>query len=153
MLACLLLLYFCLNYHTPMKLIIMWTTFLPIVVFCFCFTNASKPQLFQLQKRIELPENRTYILSCNLIAGSQPIQFEWLKDHRLLSEVESRFKVDNSEDASILTLRKLQQSDAGTYTCSARNQFGSDSTSTEFLIKSWFALVLFAALGVAPLAC
>lgn len=96
----------------------------------------DEPKLAELPKKNELSENMSYVLSCMLSSGSQPVHFEWLKDNLLLED-RKRHKIENHETISLLSLQKLQRKDSGSYTCNVKNQFGTDSTSTQLLIKGY----------------
>ena len=87
-------------------------------------------------------ENMSFILSCMVSSGSQPFQFEWIKDDQLL-ENDDRHKVENHETTSMLSLRKLHRKDTGSYTCKVKNQFGTDSTSTRLLVKGLFSRLVY----------
>ena len=108
------------------------------IIYCLFIASSSQaiaPKLLDLPKQISLSENRSHIFSCTLSSGSQPIDFEWLKDHRPLLPSIDRYKIDTVDDLSSLTVRRAQPSDAGLFTCKATNQFGSDSTSSQLLIN------------------
>ena len=94
------------------------------------------PKLVELPKKNELSEDMSFMLSCMLSSGSQPVHFEWLKDNLLLED-RKRHKIENHETISLLSLQKLQRKDSGSYTCNVKNQFGTDSTSTQLLIKGY----------------
>ena len=101
-----------------------------------------KPHLLTLSKQIELLQNISYALQCNVLSGSSPIFFEWTKHNgtqsvKLSSSDQSlnRIKIDTYSTFSILALQHLQNTDSGRYTCTARNAFGSDSTSTNLRIQ------------------
>ncbi|KAJ6223718.1 hypothetical protein RDWZM_002263 [Blomia tropicalis] len=95
---------------------------------------ADKPKLLHLPQENGQFENMSFVLSCMVSSGSQPFQFEWIKDDRPL-ENDNRHKIENHETISLLSLRKLHRKDTGSYTCKVNNQFGTDSTSTRLLVK------------------
>ncbi|OTF82921.1 Immunoglobulin domain containing protein, partial [Euroglyphus maynei] len=64
---------------------------------------------------------------------STPIFFEWIKDdHRKLSA--SEYKIDNHDTTSSLAFKSLNPNDTGSYTCNAKNVYGSDSITTKLII-------------------
>ena len=96
---------------------------------------------------IELKENMSYILQCNLQDGSKPVHFKWLKDGRPLTLPSSHdsssnkdIKIESFPLLSILSFNEVHRNHSGTYTCNVKNVFGTDSTSTRLLVKGYFIL-------------
>ena len=98
-----------------------------------CFLFKVKPKLQDWQQRIDLVENISYILQCNVLSGSN-VYFEWSKDNLKVAEDDS-IKVDNYKTLSSLSFKSLHRNHSGTYSCRVKNAFGSDSTSTQLLVK------------------
>ncbi|XP_025016081.1 Down syndrome cell adhesion molecule-like isoform X2 [Tetranychus urticae] len=73
-------------------------------------------------------------LACQNIEGTPPIQLNWFKDGKELSNSQS-IKIRTIEDSSMLILDPISTSHSGNYTCKVSNNFGSDSYSTELLIE------------------
>lgn len=72
-------------------------------------------------------------LHCKL-KGSPVIQVTWFKNNKELSESNTvRMSFVNSE--AILDITDVKVDDSGTYSCEATNDVGSDSCSTEVVIK------------------
>lgn len=72
-------------------------------------------------------------LHCKL-KGSPVIQVTWFKNNKELSESNTvRMSFVNSE--AILDITDVKVDDSGTYSCEATNDAGSDSCSTEVVIK------------------
>lgn len=109
----------------PIIFNIIW---LPLII-------AGKPKLLPFSNNpIELIENMTYPLNCIIISGTKPLMFEWFQNgNKLFNKI--NFKIDNHEQVSTLSLSNVQQSFAGKYECQAKNEFGSDTISTNILIK------------------
>lgn len=83
---------------------------------------------------MELVQNMSYALQCNLMTGSKPVFFDWLKNgHKL--PLSNKVKIENFETFSLLTMKDLQASDSSNFTCNVHNSFGSDSTSTHLIVK------------------
>lgn len=113
---------------------------LKINLYIYCFLYLEKPKLVDLPKKIEQLMDKSYALTCILSFGEQPIHFEWFKNNQPLRKNE-RFSIDHHEMLSSVSLRKLQQNDSGIYSCVAKNQFGTDSISTQLLVLGLFQIV------------
>ena len=88
-------------------------------------------------------QNISYVLQCNVLSGSIPIFFEWTKDKTNKLSESSNVKIDNFEKISILNFNELQRENSGLYTCTAKNAFGSDSTSTQLNIDGLLGIHFF----------
>ncbi|KAH9529934.1 hypothetical protein DERF_003785 [Dermatophagoides farinae] len=95
---------------------------------------ADEPKLVPLQKIVELLENSTYVLTCNLFSGAKPIFFEWNKNGQKFSGT-TNVRMENTNHYSLLTMTSLTAADSATYECIAKNAYGTASTSTQFVIK------------------
>lgn len=84
-------------------------------------------------------------LHCKL-KGSPVIQITWFKNNKELSESNTvRMSFVNSE--AILDITDVKVEDSGNYSCEAVNDVGSDSCSTEIVIKGlltpfWFVIFM-----------
>ena len=63
----------------------------------------------------------TGILKCENNAAPPSNKFKWYKDNRLLS-ISGRYSLDSKGN---LTIKEVDSSDAGNYTCEATNSEGS----------------------------
>ncbi|OTF79486.1 hypothetical protein BLA29_012753, partial [Euroglyphus maynei] len=100
-----------------------------------------KPILNQFPStEIKLSVESSYILQCSISSGSTPIFFEWIKDdHKKLSSTE--YKIDNYDTISSILFKHLNSNDTGTYTCIAKNVYGSDSITTKLVIQGLIILL------------
>lgn len=71
---------------------------------------------------------------CAANAGSQPLRFEWRKSGLVLKSSD-RHVIDDSEQHSLLSIKKVQPNEAGNYTCVVNNVFGSDSYTFSLQVK------------------
>lgn len=73
--------------------------------------------------------------------------FQWKKDNKDIvntnaSDISSMTEGKNTESVSVLTIYKVQQSDAGKYQCVVSNSFGSTySVKTSISVLSMFVLI------------
>lgn len=76
-----------------------------------------------------------FTILCNLLEGTKPFQFEWHKNNKIISNANENIGLENFDDKSLLVIDKLSSDDSGRYTCIVRNKYGSDSQSTELIVK------------------
>lgn len=92
--------------------------------------------MFHLPTEVDLQENLTYTLTCNLVSGTRPVHFEWTTNGGRIPLVESeRLRMEKTDSFSSLMFKSLHRNDSNTYTCTATNGFGTDSTATQLIIK------------------
>ena len=72
---------------------------------------------------------------CSTASGSQPYQFEWLKNG-IPFEKSERISIATTEDGSMLTFRQLKVEDAANYTCIVKNRGGMDAYTARLSMKS-----------------
>ena len=75
-------------------------------------------------------------LVCTVKEGSEPLEFSWLKDDRILSTTD--IEVTKSKIDSILRFNPIQSQNGGNYTCIVKNPVGSASHSTILFIERKF---------------
>ena len=71
---------------------------------------------------------------CVIRKGTPPFKIEWSKDGNLIQS-DDRVKIKKDEEESNLVIKSSKESDAGNYTCTAKNAFGTDSSTTQVLIR------------------
>lgn len=125
---------------------------------CICTIQAHIPFPFStlLQLIPELPEIEPFSFSahgfnsggsaktmCTVTTGDSPLDIYWLKDGRKFDSSNIR-RLD--EYSSILSIRLVTISDAGNYTCVAKNRAGVTEFTGQLVVKGGFNIV--APLGV-----
>ena len=91
-----------------------------------------RPQLSHIKQII----GTTFQPFCSVESGSVPLFFEWSRNGQSLkSGPEIGYKIDNSEMFSIFTIKTIDTSDVGNYSCRVRNAFGSDTQTVLLSIK------------------
>lgn len=100
------------------------------------------PKLGTTFRDVVKEEGAYATLSCSIGAGNKDsLIFEWYKNNNLIDyEQNGRIRniVDSDLEESKLKLSNLTRDDEGTYTCVARNKFGSDKILIKLKIKGEF---------------
>lgn len=108
-----------------------------LLLFLFCKLHVEPPSFVKKvdPSYLMLP-GESARLHCKL-KGSPVIQVTWFKNNKELSESNTvRMYFVNSE--AILDITDVKVEDSGSYSCEAVNDVGSDSCSTEIVIKGLF---------------
>src|SRR6185437_9477633 len=85
---------------------------------------------------IAITEGTVFSTLCSLSVGSEPLFFQWSKDGvKLPDSPTSSSKIETTRKLSYIQIDSVQRTDAGNYTCTLTNAFGSDSLSITLSIK------------------
>jgi hypothetical protein len=83
-----------------------------------------------------LSEGSSFRIFCSTSAGDKPLFFQWTKNSQILSnDPKVGYKIDNSDDHSLFSIKNIERSDSGNYSCIVRNAFGEDFQSTLLIVK------------------
>lgn len=93
-----------------------------------CSNNV--PVLQDLYHSRQLQEGQLLKLHCDLLDGQHPIQFSWKSNDKLIKNNDD-FQIIDKDDESTLKIKNLSLLHFGHYSCSARNEFGSDEKQIE----------------------
>lgn len=120
--------------------------------FFFLYTRRIEPPSFvkKVDPSYLMLPGESARLHCKL-KGSPVIQVTWFKNNKELSESNTvRMSFVNNSEAT-LDITDVKVDDSGTYSCEATNDVGSDSCSTEVVVKGLFPeLPLFISLRKFP---
>ncbi len=73
---------------------------------------------------------------CSIQKGSGPLFFQWTKNEQILSsKPEVNYKIETSDEHSIIIISNVRRSDAGNYSCIVRNAFGTDSQTVSLNVR------------------
>lgn len=93
-------------------------------------------------------ENSSVNILCTVSQGHhESLTFDWFKDGHLLAGPglgdepsqllggQAMPQIEKHQDHSLLRIGRVQSINAGRYTCSAKNQFGADSSSVNLVVN------------------
>lgn len=76
---------------------------------------------------------------CYLESGTKPFKFEWFKNNQAILENKSppssSYTIKTNEDESMMSITAIDIDDEGIYSCSVRNDFGTDRKSIRLVVK------------------
>jgi hypothetical protein len=99
-------------------------------------TIPEVPFLFPLPSQSVLTEGLSFRLFCHSSGGTKPLFFQWNKNQQTLANSpESEYKIENNDDYSLFSIKSVDRSDSGNYSCVVRNAFGTDIKSTLLIVK------------------
>ncbi|KAH6921920.1 hypothetical protein HPB50_006465 [Hyalomma asiaticum] len=99
----------------------------PLVVEGTPVTTPDQPhvQSFSFPQNVNLGEEAS--VTCVVTRGSRPLHIVWTQDGRVVSNSERKFATAVLDNIVTLTIRGVSAQDVGNYTCTATNDFGTDS--------------------------
>jgi hypothetical protein len=107
----------------------------------------KKPEFTEKMRPVTLIENRTGLVICP-VAASPPPEITWRKNGRIILKIckadvqnNERFKAAANE--KYLLIPNVQLSDAGTYTCRAKNRRGEAQDSSDVTVGSKYFNLMF----------
>ena len=113
-------------------------------LFIFDFVHCWKPEIVPFPPVFNVELHDSYELTCSLVHGSKPIQFEWFKNS-LKFVSEHGITVDQKPYSSRLTFDQFNYDNSGNYSCRASNSDGFDQSTILLQIKGlfwfWFSLL------------
>ncbi|XP_023220980.1 titin-like [Centruroides sculpturatus] len=104
-----------------------------------------KPFHFTQNLREGLKEQVT----CAVNEGETPLTFTWLKDGEDIMKFK-KIKIVDIADSSLLIIPSVQSESIGNYTCIVRNSMGSDSYTSQLILKGLYKFNADFILGVSP---
>ncbi|KAH7958038.1 hypothetical protein HPB51_027975 [Rhipicephalus microplus] len=92
-----------------------------------------KVQPFNFPSTKAMPKK--VIVHCAVLEGTEPLKFVWTKDGLPVQDAHRLHVQQHSETLSSLTITDVGAEDIGNYTCAVSNVAGSDSASSQLLVK------------------
>lgn len=83
---------------------------------------------------IRVAEGSSAKVLCNVVHGKRPVEFKWLINAHPLEETLDK-KIAIQDDFSMLTLSNIKATDAGNYTCIAKNTVGKTKHSANLVVE------------------
>ena len=101
----------------------------------------SIPKLAHISNNRNQAEGSNFRIFCSVEEGSEPFFFEWSKNGQIIRpSPDVKYRIDNFKISSTLTIENVARSDAGNYSCLAKNGVGSDSQFVQLNVKGKFIL-------------
>lgn len=102
--------------------------------------RTEPPQIAKFLSFSRQSKNSDFVLTCSVIQGNKPLQFEWYKDgHRMDSKkpIDSppRYQIDTKNSFSLFNLNHIESHDSGNYSCVVSNQYGFDTQWSVLQVK------------------
>ncbi|GIY09037.1 titin [Caerostris extrusa] len=96
----------------------------------------ESPVIEKFQFKENVKEGDFVSVLCIVNAGTQPITFTWYKNGEEFVAFSKDVTIENSPISSVLALNSVTSKSNGNYTCTAKNNFGSDHHSTTLKVKA-----------------
>lgn len=71
---------------------------------------------------------------CTIKRGTLPVEFTWIHNGKKVNS-HSKYKITTSDTNSHFFIGKIQASDIGNFTCTAKNAFGTDSKTESLFME------------------
>lgn len=103
-------------------------------------TVSNEPKIVVPLDKINHAEGTNATFTCSIASGDlSGLSYEWRKDDALINSHanQARIYINTALENYQSTLRviNLKPTDAGVYTCSAKNRYGQDKVSTKLNVK------------------
>ena len=81
-------------------------------------------------------EGSYFQILCAVEEGSEPLFFEWFRNGQSIkSGPDVKYRIENSEMSSTLSIKSVERHDAGNYSCLVKNDVGTDSQNMLLNVK------------------
>ncbi|KAF7493498.1 Down syndrome cell adhesion molecule -like protein [Sarcoptes scabiei] len=111
---------------------------------CLMFDGKVPPRIAEIRSNQTLMIGSKFKFLCYLESGTKPFKFEWFKNNQAILENKSppssSYTIKTNEDESMMSITAIDIDDEGIYSCSVRNDFGTDRKSIRLVVKvppSW----------------
>ena len=96
--------------------------------------SSAPPTIKPFEALLTVKMGEKVSVLCGINSGTPPFKIEWIKEGQVLRP-DDNVKIKGDEEDSALIIKAARESDAGNYSCSAKNAFGSDWFTTQIVIK------------------
>ena len=79
-----------------------------------------------------------FILTCSVYQGSQPLQFKWFKNDKVINS--ENVEIETKSIVSHLTIPKIQIEDSANFSCIVLNPFGIDHQWSVLQVKGLLSI-------------
>ena len=122
----------------------------------FFLFQTDVPQISKMVAHTSQPIGSMLYLTCNVIKGLRPFQFQWFKDnHQLMmfgdegggnentfhnnnnnnDDSDNKFMIESKSSISHLTIAQIDTNDSGNYSCIVSNKVGFDTQWSILQVK------------------
>lgn len=105
--------------------------FILLIIFA---VSSHQFKLDDVAQKKHLSVKQRFQMSCSILEGRKPINFEWYKNGQLLKP-NSKIIIDLNEAYSHLAILDVSANDAGNYSCRASDSIGADSKFTILVVQ------------------
>ncbi|XP_023225216.1 CAVP-target protein-like [Centruroides sculpturatus] len=95
--------------------------------------NVPKIQPFNFPPNLSVGQKTKFL--CTLVEGADPVNFRWFKDGQEITS-NKNIEITYHKDMSILLINSININDAGNYTCTASNNFGSTNHTSLLAVEA-----------------
>ncbi|GFQ96762.1 hemicentin-1 [Trichonephila clavata] len=103
------------------------------------FSGCSAGDIPEIQKftfQDNIIQGKLVSAMCLALSEAKPLQFQWIKDGKILKSDSQNVRIEDSDEYSILILNEVTLENEGNYTCSATNIYGSSKHSAYLTVRA-----------------
>lgn len=110
------------------------TTLLPLIA---AIHASFPPKLAESVPKKSQNAGTSLKIFCQAQEGTKPFRFVWSKNDQLLTSTAPRssYRIETTEEDSLLVIDKLSVSDSASYSCQVQNEYGKANQGTVVTVK------------------